>query len=158
MFFTRCTTCDIGCKDCGTHGAEDPSDGSCVCNKGYGTLRSDKICEGFSRNFFLGEWNAKDTLCTDSSCRENIYTVIFYPHPTDSTLFYAKNLASNACANIDSSIWKVSASDRYIRSFENISNSCIKIIASTDYDHLNRINFAYTINNQTIRWTTILKK
>lgn len=153
-----CNYCDVCCEDCGKHGECDPAS-TCFCDEGYATLTSEKYCEGYSRRIFIGEWEAKDTLCSDSSCRFNPYTVTCYAHPTDSLHFYTQNLAKQLCNNPDSAIWLVSASDSYVMKFEHISQTFPVLTVYTNwYKSRLHLRFYAVTGNDTLAWTTILQK
>lgn len=153
--------CDLCCKrDCGEHGQCDEADGKCNCDAGYATLVSrESPCQDYSRKQFIGEWEAKDTMCSDS-CHLLPYTVTFYPHPTDSTLFYAQNLASQICNNLDSAIWLASASDGYFRQFQHPTQTFPVLTLQTDWREygLFIIHFHAVTGNDTLDWSSILRK
>lgn len=159
VFFTACWGCDICCEDCGEHGTCNEADYKCSCEAGYATIISGQWCRGFSRNYFIGEWEAKDTLCGNDTCHQVPYTVYFDRHPTDSTLFYAKNLATQVCNNPDSAIWIVSASDGYIETFKHISQTFTTFSVTNHYNYNPYILHFYVVTNgDTLAWKTILRK
>ena len=153
-----CSYCDIGCEDCGIHGTSDPTDGSCVCETGYATLVPEQYCQGYARNIFLGEWEAKDTLCSDS-CRLSPYTVSFHPHYQDSTLFYGKNLAKQAFSNPDSAVWLFTARENELIPIKNMYSSLAKVsFYQNAFNDQIELNFKAVTANDTVFWTTILRK
>lgn len=155
--FVACAIIDCA-TDCGEHGTCNEMDGSCVCERGYATLVSGKYCQEYARNYFIGEWEAKDTLCNDT-CRLNPYTVTFYAHLKDSSLFYGKNLAMPLFSNPDSAIWLMSATDNYIDEKTPISRTLGKIrLYNKTIENGFQINFTAYLPNDTLHWTTILRK
>lgn len=157
--FTACQWCDVCCIDCGEHGECDETADNCRCYAGYMTNSSGELCNYFSRDLFIGEWEAKDTLCGNDTCRQIPYTVYFYRHDTDSTLFYVKNIATQVCNNPDSAIWIASASNGDIRTFKHITQSFTKLEVKT-YTYLKpyALDFYVVTNGDTLTWKTMLRK
>lgn len=159
FYFISCG-CDYCCpQNCGEHGICDEMDGRCRCEIGYTTVAPHNQCKGFSRNLFLGEWEAKDTLCGNDTCRQIPYTVRFLPHSTDAILFYAENLATQVCNNPDSAIWIVSAMDsnfvRFRHSYENFPTMIVS--SKNEYNYFT-INFRTTIDGHLYLWKTLLRR
>lgn len=155
--FVACTVIDCA-TDCGEHGVCNEMDGSCVCETGYATFVSGQSCQDYARNIFLGEWEAKDTLCSDS-CRLSPYTVSFYPHYQDSTLFYVKNLATQVFSNPDSAVWLLTARENELIPIKNMYSSLAKVsFYQNTISNGMELHFTAVTVNDTLLWTTILRK
>lgn len=159
FFLISCN--DSPCSDCGKDAFCDWADGKCWCYAGY-SMDSLGKCILLSRNTFLGEWTAKDTLCS-GPCRTIPYIVKFYKHPTDEKLCYVSNLATQSCNNVDSAIWLVRSSNFNIDKLEKTTMNCIEshFNSSTYYSNTNhhqQFSFYCIINNDTLSWTIILTR
>lgn len=169
ILFSLCLIILVGCTAnsacytvCEDNAFCDSADGKCECELGYAKDSISGKCTLLSRDFFLGEWTAKDTLCSDS-CRTIPYKVRFYKHPTDEKLCYVSNFASQLCSTNDTAVWLVTTWNYKIVKIQSTSLNCINPLYFSSYNYninLKRLDYYFyvIVNQDTITWRTILER
>lgn len=140
----------------------DSADDKCECKLAYAKDAILGKCTLLSLDFFLGEWMAKDTLCSDS-CRIIPYKVRFYKHPTDDKLCCLSNFASQLCSTKDTAVCVVKTRSYKIVKLQSTALNCINPLYFYSYNYntsLKRLDYYFyvIVNQDTITWRTILER